>query len=106
MADASRGSLASVVDMHPKRLEATVVKNCDHDVAARGEGPADLDLSVVAFEAAAELEDPTGPRRATGVELRALTQLAVGGLGARSLGLDPGHEETGHLRRAFGATAG
>jgi hypothetical protein len=38
--------------------------------------------------------------------LRALAQLAVDVLGARSLRLDPGDEETRHLRRAFGGTAG
>ena len=92
--------------MHAERLEAPMVENRDHDVAALGKRPADLDLPVLSIEATAQLEDPPRPRRATCGEQRTLAQLAVGLLGARSLRFDAGDEEARHLRRALAGMAG
>jgi len=105
MADTRRRPLAAA-GMNAERLGAAVVKNRDHDIAALRQRPANLDLSVVSVEATAQLEDPPRSRGATGVEQRALAQLAIDLLGARSVRFDTGDEETRHLRRAFGGTTG
>jgi hypothetical protein len=105
MADTRRRRLAAA-GVNAERLEAAVVKNREHDIAALGQRPADLDLSVVSVEATAQLEDPPCSRGATGVEQRALAQLAVDLLGARPLRFNSGDEKARHLRRAFAGTAG
>jgi len=81
-----------------------MVEDRHDDIASVGQGSADLDLAVVPLEAAAQLEDSPGPRRAADGQSRKLAQLTVGLLGALAPRLDAGDEEAGHLRRASGLT--
>jgi hypothetical protein len=51
--------------MHAEGLEAPMVEDRDHDVAALGKRPADLDRPVLSIDATAQLDDPPRPRWTT-----------------------------------------
>jgi len=106
MADTRGRALAVFVGMHAERLEAPMVENRDHDVAALGQRPADLDLPVLSVKATAQLEDPPRAGRATSDNLRTLTQLTVGRLRAPALRFDPSDKERRHLRRPLDGLGG
>src|SRR6202030_3760098 len=96
----------AVVGVDAERLEAPVVEDGDDDVSALRQRPADLDLTVLSVEAAAELEDPSRACGTAGGEQGTFEHRAVGLLGLCTFRAGAADEEACHLRRALAAVAG